>query len=48
MKFHGRPTLKFRVWVLVIVSGYLVKGVLDVSFNRQLRVQGLVFFFFSG
>lgn len=46
MKFHGRPTLKFCVWVLVIVSGYLVKRVLDINFNSQLRDQGLFFFFF--
>ena len=46
MKFHDRPTLKFCVWVLVIVSGYLVKGVLDINFNSQPRDQGLFFFFF--
>lgn len=45
MKFHGRPTLKFCVWVLVIVSGFLVKGVPAVNFNSQLRDQ---LFFFSG
>ena len=46
MKFHDRPTLKFCVWVLVIVSGYLVNGVLDINFNSQPRDQGLFFFFF--
>lgn len=33
IKFHGRLSLKFSVWALVIISVCLVKLVPDVNFN---------------